>query len=58
VFAIVLACFKVVEEAAIGAFHGESFHESFGVIGGGSWQAIVTLTALLFVVLIPFQICS
>jgi hypothetical protein len=54
VFAIVLACFKIVEEAAIGAFHGKSFHESIADIGGGSWQAIVTLTVLLFVVLVPF----
>jgi hypothetical protein len=54
VFAIVLACFKIVEAAAVGAFHGESFHESIATLGGGSWQAIVTLTALLFVVLVPF----
>jgi hypothetical protein len=54
VFAIVLAYFKILEETAIGAFHGASFHESIAAIGGGSWQAIVTLTALLFVVLIPF----
>jgi hypothetical protein len=54
VFAIVLACVKILEEAAIGAFDGESFHESIATIGGGSWQSIATLTALLFVVLIPF----
>jgi hypothetical protein len=54
VFAILLACFKIVEETAIGAFHGESFHESIAAIGGGSWKAIGTLTALLFVVLVPF----
>ena len=54
VFAIVLLCFKIVEETAIGAFHGESFHESIATIGGGSWKAIVILTVLLFVVLIPF----
>ncbi len=54
VFAILLACFKIVEETAIGAFHGESFHESIATIGGGSWQAIATLTALMFFVLIPF----
>lgn len=28
VFTIVLACFKIAEEAAIGRFHGKSFHES------------------------------
>jgi hypothetical protein len=54
VFAIVLACFKIVEETAIGAFHGESFHESIAAIGGGSWKAIVIITVLMFLVLIPF----
>jgi len=54
VFAIVLACFKIVEEAAIGAFHRESFHESIAAIGGGSWKALVILTVLMFVLLIPF----
>jgi hypothetical protein len=54
VFAIVLMCFKIVEETAIGAFHGESFHESVAAIGGGSWKAIVIITVLMFVVLIPF----
>ena len=54
VFAIVLACFKIVEETAIGAFHGESFHESIAAIGGGSWKAIVIITVLMFFVLIPF----
>jgi len=54
VFAILLACFKIVEETAIGAFHGESFHESIATLGGGSWKAIATLTVLMFFVLIPF----
>ena len=27
-FTIVLACFKIAEEAAVGMFHGKSFHES------------------------------
>jgi hypothetical protein len=54
VFAIVLACFKIAEEATIGRFHGKSFHESISNLGGGSWMGILTLTVLLFVVLIPF----
>jgi hypothetical protein len=54
VFAVVLALFKVAEDAALGWFHGKSFHESVADIGGGSWKAIFTLSALLFVVLIPF----
>jgi len=54
VFAIVLACFKIAEEAALGKIHGKSFHEGIAHLGGGTWQGILTLTALLFVVLIPF----
>ena len=54
VFTIVLACFKIAEETAIGRFHGKSFHESISKFGGGSWKGILTLTMLLFVVLIPF----
>jgi len=53
-FTMVLACFKIAEEAAVGMFHGKSFHESIAVLGGGSWQGILCLTGLLFVVLIPF----
>lgn len=54
VFTIVLACFKIAEEAAIGRLHGKSFHESIADIGGGSWKGILCLTLLLFVVLVPF----
>ena len=54
VFTLVLACFKIAEEAAVGMFHGKSFHESIAVLGGGSWKEGLCLTGLLFVVLIPF----
>ena len=54
VFTIVLACFKIAEDAIIGRFHGKSFYESISDLGGGSWKGILTLTLLLFVVLIPF----
>lgn len=54
VFAILLACFKIAEEAGLGMIHGKSFHESIAELGGGTLQGIFTLTALLFVVLIPF----
>jgi hypothetical protein len=53
-FAVVLACFKILEEAVIGLYHGNSFSQSISDLGGGSWKAILTLTLLLFVVLIPF----
>ena len=53
-FAVVLACFKILEDAGLGFYHGKSFHQSVADLGGGSLKALVTLTALLFVVLIPF----
>ena len=53
-FTVVLACFKVLEEVLVGLYRGKSFHESITTIGGGTWTAFVTLTALMFVVLIPF----
>src|SRR5215467_5091249 len=54
VFTVVLACFKILEEAAVGLYRGKSFAESIADLGGGTLQAILTLTLLLFVVLIPF----
>ena len=53
-FAVVLACFKILEEFAIGYFHHRSFHESIADLAGGTGKGILTLTILLFVVLIPF----
>ncbi len=54
VFTVVLVCFKIAEDAVMGMFHGQSFHESMAELGGGSWRAILVITALLFVMLIPF----
>jgi hypothetical protein len=53
-FTIVLACFEIAEEFAIGKVHGKSFQESVAEIGGGTGRGIVTVAALLFVMLIPF----
>lgn len=53
-FSIVLACCKVLEEAAVGLYHGKSFSESIADLGGGTLKGILTLTVLLFVLLIPF----
>jgi hypothetical protein len=54
VFAIVLACFRILEEAAIGLYHGESFGKSIATIGGGTLKGILIVTAISAVVLIPF----
>ena len=54
IFTVVLACFKILEDAGVGLYRGKSFAESVADLGGGTLQAILTLTLLLFVVLIPF----
>jgi hypothetical protein len=53
-FSVVLAFFKILEEAAVGLYHGQSFYESISDLGGGTIKGILTLTLLLFVMLIPF----
>ena len=54
VFTVVLACFKVAEEAVVGRIHGRSFHESIADLGGGTWKGILTVAMLLCIMLIPF----
>jgi hypothetical protein len=49
-----LTFFKILEEATVGVYHDQSFQESLADLGGGTLKGIVTLTALLFVTLIPF----
>ena len=51
---IVAACCKILEEAAVGFFHHKSFPDSISDLGGGTLKGILTLTMLLFVILIPF----
>ena len=53
-FSIVLACCKILEDAAVGFYHGRSFSQSIADLGGGTLNGILTLTLLMFVVLIPF----
>jgi len=53
-FTLVLACFKVVEDFLLGRLHGKSFQESISGFGGGTWKGVVTLSALVCVMLIPF----
>lgn len=53
-FSFVLACCKLLEEAVAGLYHGKSFSQSIADLGGGTLKGILTLTVLLFVMLIPF----
>jgi hypothetical protein len=45
---------EIVERAAVSIFHSRSFGESVAAFPGGSWKGLLSLTAVLFVVLIPF----
>ena len=53
-FSILLACCKILEDVAVGLYHGKAFSESIADLGGGTLKGILTLTLLLFVLLIPF----
>jgi hypothetical protein len=53
-FTVVLACFKILEEAALGMYHGKTFQGSMAEIGGGTWKGILSLTLIVCVLLIPF----
>ncbi|HXX56322.1 MAG TPA: hypothetical protein VEJ17_00855 [Candidatus Nitrosotalea sp.] len=53
-FAAVLAVFKLLEAFIISLIHGQSFQTAIADFGGGTAKGILTLTFLMFVVLIPF----
>jgi hypothetical protein len=53
ILAIIVAILKGLEEIIVGHFHGKSVAESVGDLGGGSGKAILVITVILFVVLIP-----
>jgi hypothetical protein len=52
-FSAVLACCKILEDVLVGHFRGRSLEESLSEFGGGTWQGILTLTLIGFVMLIP-----
>jgi hypothetical protein len=53
-YTVLLACLKIIEVAIVGVLHHRSFAESVAGFAGGSWTGLLSLTVLLFVVLIPF----
>lgn len=53
-FTLVLACFKILEEAVVGLYHGKSFQQSISDLGGGTFNGILVFALLLFAMLIPF----
>jgi len=57
-FTIVLACFKILEDAGLGMYRGKSFQESIADIGGGTLNGILCEMLILFVMLIPFFVVT
>jgi hypothetical protein len=53
-FAVVLGCFKILEEVLIGLYHGQPFNKSISAVGGGTLSGILVMMAILAVLLIPF----
>jgi|SRR3974390_104258 len=53
-FAGLLALFKMLEEVAVGMYHGQSFAASLTSWAGGSLKAILCITGIFFVMLVPF----
>lgn len=57
-FTIVLACFKILEEAGLGMYRGKSFQQSIADLGGGTLNGILCVSLILFVTLIPFFVIT
>lgn len=53
-FSLILVGFRLVENAARGAFYGQSTSESLSEVGGGTLAGILSVGVIVFVVLIPF----
>ena len=53
-FSVLLVVAYILEEIALGWFHGKSVAESFPQIGGGSVVGTLCVTGLLCIALLPF----
>ncbi len=53
-FAIVFIAFHVLEKFGVGLLRGSTLAGSVPVIGGGGFAGLVTVSAIMFVVLIPY----
>lgn len=54
VFAVLLICFHIIEQAIRGLLRGMTFSQSIPTIGGGRLQGILMVGIIMFVVLMPF----
>ena len=57
-FTIVLACFKVLEDAGLEMYRGKSFQQSIADLGGGTLNGILCVSLIMFVTLIPFFVMT
>jgi uncharacterized protein DUF4339 len=53
-FTVLLMVAYIVEEIAVGLFHGKTVAESFPEIGGGGLVGVLTTAAIMCVALVPF----
>ena len=53
-FSVVLAVFKILEAVAVSLYYKQSFQQSISDFGNGTLAGILTLTALMFILLVPF----
>lgn len=54
IYSIILMSFYIIEETLIGVWHGKTAAASIPDIGGGSFEGILVVGLMMFVVLIPF----
>jgi len=54
VFAVLLICFRIIEDSLSGLLRGETFSQSIADIGGGTLRGILMVGIIMFVVLMPF----
>ncbi len=54
VFAVIVIAFHVIEETLIGMWHGKTAAEAIPTFGDGSLQALLMISIISFVALIPF----
>lgn len=53
-FSVLLMVSYIVEEIAVGLFHGKSVAESFPQVDGGGFAGVLTVGAILCIALVPF----
>jgi hypothetical protein len=53
-FAAVFIAFHALERVLVGTFAGKTIAESMPQIGGGTWQGLLTVWAIMSVSLLPF----